>query len=361
MFIRRFKYLSPCLLYFGAITAFLSHGFAVWLPLIYAWVLIPALELFIRPDESNLSEAEEELAKRDKWYDYMLYLIVPLQAFALGLFLHNVSHIEQSWVDVTGKTAVMGLLCGTFGINVGHELGHRVHKGEQLLAKMLLLSSLYMHFFIEHNRGHHKRVATPEDPSSARYGEPLYFFLFRSVIFSYLSAWNIANREMEKKGLQRISLRNEMVQFHLVQILFLAAIVFFFGWFAAALFLVAATTGILLLETVNYIEHYGLQRKQIGDGKWERAMPEHSWNSNHVIGRVMLFELSRHSDHHYLASRKYQILRHHHHSPQMPTGYPGMMILSLIPPLWFRVMNKRIKNLQTAPPEQKHFSPATTS
>jgi alkane 1-monooxygenase len=361
MFIRRFKYLSPCLLYFGAITAFLSHGFAVWLPLIYAWVLIPALELFIRPDESNLSEAEEELAKRDKWYDYMLYLIVPLQAIALGLFLHNVSHIEQSWVDVTGKTAVMGLLCGTFGINVGHELGHRVNKGEQLLAKMLLLSSLYMHFFIEHNRGHHKRVATPEDPSSARYGEPLYFFLFRSVIFSYLSAWNIANREMEKKGLQRISLRNEMVQFHLVQILFLAAIVFFFGWFAAALFLVAATTGILLLETVNYIEHYGLQRKQIGDGKWERAMPEHSWNSNHVIGRVMLFELSRHSDHHYLASRKYQILRHHHHSPQMPTGYPGMMILSLIPPLWFRVMNKRIKNLQTAPPEQKHFSPATTS
>lgn len=346
MFIRRFKYLSPCLLYFGAIIAFLSNGFAVWLPLVYAWLIIPVLELFIKPNESNLSEAEEELAKRDEWYDYMLYLIVPLQAFALGLFLYNVSHVQQSSIDIAGKTAVMGLLCGTFGINVGHELGHRVNKSEQALAKMLLLSSLYMHFFIEHNRGHHKRVATPEDPSSARYGEPLYFFFFRSIVFSYMSAWEIANKEAQKKGYKKFSRRNEMVRFHLVQVLFIAAIAFVFGFFATALFLLAAIEGILLLETVNYIEHYGLQRKQIAEGKWERAMPEHSWNSNHVIGRVMLFELSRHSDHHYLASRKYQILRHHEDSPQMPTGYPGMMILSLIPPLWFRVMNGRIQALR---------------
>ena len=349
MFVRSFKYLSPCLLYFGAITAFLTHGFSVWLPLVYAWILIPALELFIKPDESNLSEAEEELARQSKWYDYMLYLIVPLQAFALGLFLYNVSHVEQPWPDIAGKTAVMGLLCGTFGINVGHELGHRVNKTEQFLAKALLLSSLYMHFFIEHNRGHHKRVATPDDPSSARYGESLYFFLARSIYFSYLSAWEIAARETEKKGFAIFSSHNEMLRFQLIQILFIAAIFFLFGWLPTLLFLLAAAEGILLLETVNYIEHYGLQRKQIAEGKWERAMPVHSWNSNHVIGRVMLFELSRHSDHHYLASRKYQILRHHQNSPQMPTGYPGMMILSLIPPLWFQVMNKRIKQLQQLP------------
>lgn len=340
--LRAFKYLSPCLLYFGAIVSFLTHGFVVWLPLVYAWVVVPVLELFIKPDNSNLSAAEEELAKQAKWYDYMLYGIVPLQFFALGLFLYNASRVQWPLTDVIGKTAVMGLLCGTFGINVGHELGHRVNKGEQLLAKMLLLTSLYMHFFIEHNRGHHKRVATPQDPSSARYGEPVYAFYFRSVVFSYLSAWSISINEAEKKGHKKFSLRNEMVQFHLIQLLFVAVVFSFFGWLAAVLFLAAALQGILLLETVNYIEHYGLQRKPVSEGKYERAMPAHSWNSNHVIGRVMLFELSRHSDHHYLASRKYQILRHHHDSPQMPTGYPGMMILSLLPPLWFWVMNRRV-------------------
>jgi alkane 1-monooxygenase len=339
--VRAFKYLSPCLLYFGAIIALLTQGFGVWLPLLYAWFLIPLLELFIRPDATNLSEAEEELAKRNRWYDYMLYLIVPLQYFALGLFLYNVTDTAQPWFDVFGKTMVMGLLCGTFGINVGHELGHRTANGEQLLAKLLLLTSLYMHFFIEHNRGHHKRVATPEDPSSARYGEGLYHFFFRSIVFSYFSAWKIAARDAEKQGHSAFSLQNEMIRFQLVQVLFVAAIFFVFGGPTTLLFLVAAVQGILLLETVNYIEHYGLQRRQIAEGKYERALPAHSWNSNHVIGRVMLFELSRHSDHHYLASRKYQVLRHHDNSPQMPTGYPGMMILATVPPLWFRVMNKR--------------------
>lgn len=343
--VRSFKYLSPCLLYFGSVTAFLTHGFGVWLPLIYAWVLIPLLELFLRPDDSNLSAGEEELAKQNKWYDYLLYLIVPLQYGALILFLFNVSFTPQSSVDVAGKTAVMGLLCGTFGINVGHELGHRVNKSEQALAKLLLLTSLYLHFFIEHNKGHHKRVATPEDPSSARYGETLYRFFVRSIFFSYLSAWTIAAKEAAKKGFRPLSLHNEMVQFQLMQLAFIGGIFIAFGGTATVLFLVAALQGILLLEAVNYIEHYGLQRRSLDEAKYERAMPEHSWNSNHIIGRVMLFELSRHSDHHYLASRKYQVLRHHDNSPQMPTGYPGMMILATVPPLWFRVMNRRIEKL----------------
>jgi alkane 1-monooxygenase len=203
-----------------------------------------------------------------------------------------------------------------------------------------------MHFFTEHNKGHHKRVATPEDPSSARYGEPVYIFYFRTIIFSYLSAWHIANDELKKKGKPVFSLQNEMIQFHLIQIAFVATIFLLFSWLVTIYFLAAAMIGILLLETVNYIEHYGLQSKPTGDGKYERAMPEHSWNSDHVIGRLMLFELSRHSDHHYLASRKYQVLRHHDNAPQMPTGYPGMMILSLLPPAWFYVMNRRIKKMK---------------
>jgi len=349
MKMKAYKYAAPFLLYAGSIQAFFSFSFAVWIPMLYAWVLIPLLELFIDADERNMDAAEEELARKDKLYDWFLYAVVPFKYFALGCFLYSVTYVEQSTIDIIGKTLVMGLLCGTFGINVGHELGHRVNKVEQTLAKLLLLSSLYMHFFIEHNKGHHKRVATAEDPSSARYGEWVYAFYFRSVVFSYLSAWEIANREVRKKGKPVLSLSNEMFQFHLVQILFVAAIAYFFGVITALLFIAAAINGILLLETVNYIEHYGLQRKQIGEGRYERAMPEHSWNSNHVIGRVMLFELSRHSDHHYLASRKYQVLRHHDNSPQMPTGYPGMMLLSLIPPAWFYVMNRRIREASLNP------------
>jgi alkane 1-monooxygenase len=345
MQVRVFKYLSPFITYLGALVAFGSHGWIVWLPLIYAWFIIPLLELFIPANESNLSEAEEELARKNKWYDYLLYLVVPCQYLALGIFLYDITYASNAGIDLAGKTMVMGLLCGVLGINVGHELGHRSNKLEQFMAKALLLTSMYMHFFIEHNKGHHKRVATPEDPSSARFGEVLYFFYVRSIVFSYLSAWTIASRDARKKGHRAFSLHNEMLRFQLIQLVFAGFIFFIFGWMTGLLYLAASLQGILLLETVNYIEHYGLERKPSGEGKYARAMPEHSWNSNHVIGRVMLFELSRHSDHHYLASRKYQILRHHDYSPQMPTGYPGMMLLSTIPPVWFYIMNRRIKKL----------------
>ena len=345
MRLRTFKYLSPFLLYYGAVGSFLNSGLVVWLPLIYGFFIIPVIELFMKGDDTNLSAAEEELARHDRTYDVLLYLVVAFQYFALAIYLYAISFQPQPPTDLIGKTLVMGLLCGVMGINVGHELGHRVNKVEQLLAKSLLLTSLYMHFYIEHNKGHHKRVATNEDPSSARYGESLYAFFGRTILFSYLSAWKIAGWDAEKKGRKKFSLHNQMLQFQLVQLAFFIIIFYFFGWLTAGLYCVAALVGILLLETVNYIEHYGLQRKMITEGKYERATPQHSWNSNHVIGRVMLFELSRHSDHHFLASRKYQILRHHQNSPQMPTGYPGMMLLALIPPVWFSVMNTRLEKV----------------
>jgi alkane 1-monooxygenase len=251
----------------------------------------------------------------------------------------------------------MGQLCGVFGINVGHELGHRIGKTEQTLAKSLLLTSLYMHFFIEHNKGHHKRVATPSDPSSARYNEPVYVFYFRSIIFSYLGAWRIAASECRKKNRPVLSLYNEMIRFSLIELAAIAAVFYFFGGLITMYFLIAASIGILLLETVNYIEHYGLSRKQLGEGRYERALPVHSWNSDHLVGRLMLFELSRHSDHHFMASRKYQVLRHHEAAPQMPTGYPGMMLLSLVPPAWFYVMNRRIRKFTDRSSELQGVSP----
>jgi alkane 1-monooxygenase len=348
MNIKAFKYLSPLTIYILAGISFTQQGWLTWGTMFYAWFIIPFTELFINPSEKNLDAAEEEMAKQDKVYDYMLYLIVVFQFAALFLFLSSMKAADLQWWEIAGRVFSMGLLCGTFGINVAHELGHRVTKFEQNLAKLLLLTSLYMHFFIEHNKGHHKNVATPEDPSSARYNEPVYTFYFRTIIFSYLSAWKIANDEMRKKGLSVLNLKNEMLQAHIIQIAFAALIFFVFTPLITLYFLGAAFIGILLLETVNYIEHYGLQRKQTAGGSYERAMPTHSWNSSHPLGRLMLFELSRHSDHHYLASRKYQILQHHNDAPQLPTGYPGSMLLALLPPAWFYVMNKKIKKMETA-------------
>ncbi len=346
--VRALKYVLPFVLFLAAAYAFQVQGWQVWIPMILVWVLIPSLELLIAPRAENLSAAEEEMAKQDRIYDYLLYLSVPVQYFMLYQFLVSMQDIELTTWERVGRIGAMGILCGSFGINVAHELGHRVNRFEQTLAKSLLLTSLYMHFFTEHNKGHHKRVATPEDPSSARYGEMIYTFWFRTVIMGYLSAWHIANEECRKKGRSVFSLHNEMIRFQLIQGAFAGLIYWFFGGWVLLYFLGAAGMGILLLETVNYIEHYGLQRRSTEEGKYERAMPEHSWNSDHMIGRLFLFELSRHSDHHYLASRKYQVLRHHDEAPQMPTGYPGMMLLSLLPPAWFAIMNRRIKKMAAA-------------
>lgn len=343
MSIRLFKYLSPATLYFIGLLAFTFHGWVIWLPIFYAWVLIPLLEIFLKPDKSNFTEAEKEIARHHKGYDYMLYIIVPFQYAILIYFLFSFQQDNLSATDIAGRIFSMGLLCGTFGINVGHELGHRVKTYERMLAKSLLATSLYMHFYIEHNKGHHKNVATQEDPSSARLNEPVYFFYFRTILFSYLSAWKIANEDCRKKNRNYISIHNEMIQAHIIQLLLVIVIFLFFGKTIALYFLIAAFIGILLLETVNYVEHYGLVRKKKENGLYERAMPWHSWNSNHPIGRIMLFELSRHSDHHYMASKKYQLLEHHDNAPQLPTGYPGSMLLSLLPMLWFKIMNPKVE------------------
>lgn len=361
-----FKYLSPLIFYSLNIYSFFGTGYICWAPLVHAFVFIPILELFIEKSEVNMTAAEEEMAKANKVYDWMLYLIVPMQFLALYVFLNRLQQPNLYWLDIAGHVVAMGLLCGIFGINVGHELGHRVNIWEQRMAKALLLSSLYMHFFIEHNKGHHKNVATPDDPASSRLNEPIYSFYFRTIWYSYLSAWQIANNEVKKKLNSTenftkngnsffnekikiiFSLKNEMLQTQIIQLLFVTLIGYIFGLNIMLYFIAAAFIGAMLLETVNYIEHYGLQRKRNESGNYERTLPIHSWNSDHVLGRLFLFELSRHSDHHYLTSRKYQILKSHENAPQLPTGYPGSMLLSLVPPLWFKVMNKRIEKLQTS-------------
>jgi len=308
-------------------------------------------ELFHSGKHTNLSEDEERAVLADPVFDVLLYLFVPIQWGLLALFLYRISLGGLATSQLLGYIATMGILCGVYGINVAHELGHRTKRWERDLARALLLSSLYMHFIIEHNRGHHRRVATPDDPASARYGETVYAFWFRSIVFSWRSAWHIEADRLRKGGERPFGAKNEMLHAVVLQGGLLLVIGAFAGANALMAFVAAAFIGILLLETVNYIEHYGLRRKLTATGSYGRVQHVHSWNSDHLIGRIMLFELTRHSDHHWKASKKYQSLASLEEAPQLPTGYPGTMVLSLVPPLFFRVVHPHLKQLAQDHPE----------
>ena len=338
---RKLKYAAAFTLPAIAFISLNQTGWLSFLAILYGFGLIPLLELLIAPKSENMQAAEEEVVKEDRFFDFLIYLIVHVQYALLAFFLYRVNQTTDT-ITLVGYIFSFGLMCGVLGINVAHELGHRAKKSEQNMAKALLLTSLYLHFFIEHNRGHHKNVSTQEDPATSRYNEPIYLFWPRSIIFGFISAWQLEAKRLKAKSISAFSLKNEMLQFQLIQATTLVVIGFTLGILPLIAFLGSALFGILLLETVNYIEHYGLSRQLQPSGLYERVKSTHSWNSNHILGRMMLFELSRHSDHHYIASRKYQILRHHDESPQMPTGYPGMMLLSLVPPLLFSVMNPKI-------------------
>ncbi len=346
MSFRFLKYTAVLIIPALTLFSFLGEGWWSFSTVIFTYLIVPAAEFLFPKDESNLDQDRSTRLSKTPVYDYLLYIMVPIQYGLLISFFLTLSADSLSTIEFLGKSMSMGVSCGVLGINVAHELGHRKGGLERFLAKSLLLTSLYMHFIIEHNRGHHKYVSTPRDPASARKGEWVQFFWFRSMIMSYLSAWKLEADRLRKSGLSIISFKNEMLRFQVFQTLLLIMIFWVFGAWVLVGFLIAAGVGIIQLETVNYIEHYALQRKETGENRYERVQPWHSWNSNHLVGRMMLFELSRHSDHHYLASKKYQLLDHHDGSPQMPTGYPGMMLLSLLPPLWFSVMHKRLNAIQ---------------
>lgn len=339
--LKAFKYLIIYLVPTVFLISILSKSNWSFFALFFVFGAIPLVELFTTGTEENFSPEEEKEENKNKIYDYIIWGLVPFQYVIVYYFLVNIGDPTISLLTKVGMTSALGLSCSILGINIAHELGHRNTKHEQFMSKALLLTSLYLHFFIEHNKGHHKNVSTDDDPASSRYGETLYAFYFRSVWTGWLSAWKIETNRLEVKQQSFWSIHNQMIRYQIVQFSFLLIIFLQFGLETMLYFIVAATIGFLLLESVNYIEHYGLRRKPKGNS-YERTLPIHSWNSNHTIGRFLLMELSRHSDHHYMASRKYQILRHFDESPQMPTGYPGMVLLAFFPPLWFKVMNKKV-------------------
>lgn len=323
------------------------NGYWVFFAPVVAFIFIPLAEQIIPGSKKNYAPEVENSKSSNSFFDFLLYLNVPIQYGLLVYFLYLVAYVDLTSIELTGKTISMGISCGILGINVAHELGHRTNKYEQGLAKSLLLTSMYMHFFIEHNRGHHKNIGTPIDPASSRLNEPVYVFWFRSIFGSYFSALNLEKLRLVRMEINAWSLKNEMIRFGIFQILFITVIAIIFGPVTLLYFLLAAAIGILLLETVNYIEHYGLQRIEIEPGLYEKVKPTHSWNSEHILGRLMLYELTRHSDHHFKANRKFQVLRYFEESPQLPLGYPASLIVALVPPLWFSIMNPRIKKINS--------------
>lgn len=327
--------------------SFIFSGWITFLPLIYVFGIVPISDLFIAIDANNFDKEQEEIEKNNKLYSYILYFSLPIQVAFLVWFLFVVQTTETHTLDLIGRISAMGIMCGVIGINVGHELGHRQNRFEQLLGEILLLTSLETHFLPYHNGGHHFKVATKEDAATARKNEPLYIFWIRSQFMSYIDAWKLENKRLQTSERSWFHIQNRMVVYTTLHILLLVNIYFFFGLAVLFYFLTAAIMGILLLETVNYIEHYGLLRQKNKFGRYERVKHTHSWNSNHIVGKLVLFNLSRHSDHHYNGSKHYQILKSLPESPQMPTGYPGMMLLSLIPPLWFKLMNKKLQEIQS--------------
>ncbi len=338
------KYLAAYSIPLTAVLALTAQGLWSYSTLIFAFVIIPILEPFLPKSRDNLTNEEKAERVKARIYDWMLYLNIPFLYGVVFTYLHLLNTADLTSSELTGLTLSCGIVVGTCGINVGHELGHRKSKVHRLMAKILLLPALYQHFFIEHNRGHHKHVATERDPASAPKGEILYIFWLRSLLGSYISAWNLEQERLQKEGKPFWSTANEMIWFHIVQLSYLVMVYYTFGSVGLMGAIGIGFIGILLLETINYVEHYGLRRQKLASGRYERVQPHHSWNANYELGRIILYELTRHSDHHFLANKEYQLLDHHDEAPELPLGYPASMLLAMVPPLWFKVMHRALPN-----------------
>ena len=337
------KYLMS---YSIALMAFIGislGGFYNYLAVVFTFIFIPILETIVKKSDEEYTEEEKKSRLLDPFFDLLLYLNIPI---VFGIFFFSLDKLAftSSVSDIIGIILSASIVMATNGINVGHELGHRKSIIARTCSKLLYLPCQYMHFYIEHNFGHHINVATPEDPATARYKQTLYSFWITSVVRTYVSAWKIQLKLLKVSKRNFFSIKNDMVFYTLFQITFLAFVYYNFGLYLTLLSILMSVISFLFLETINYVEHYGLLRKKEPSGRYERVKPHHSWNSNHTIGRIVLYELTRHSDHHFKSSKKYQVLESLDDCPHLPYGYPTSILLSFIPPLWFSIMNPLVKN-----------------
>jgi alkane 1-monooxygenase len=305
------------------------------------FAVFPLLDLMVGLDASNPPDSVIKWLEQDRYYRWCTYAFLPLQYAGLIFACWMWSHGGLSALEEIGLALTVAMVAGV-AINTAHELGHKRASSERWLSKVALAQTGYGHFFVEHNRGHHVRVATPEDPASSRMGESFYEFLPRTVIGSLRSALEIEREHLERDGHRFWSIRNDVFNAWSMTFVLFAGLVLAFGVVVLPYLLIQAAIGFSLLEVVNYLEHYGLLRQTREDGRYERTMPEHSWNSNNVASNVLLYHLQRHSDHHANPLRRYQSLRHFDEAPQLPTGYAGMIVAAAIPPLWRRIMDRRL-------------------
>lgn len=336
------KYLWAYSIPIVGITGIYLQGIWSYFLVVFVFILIPILERILPLNEANYSEEEKAKRLKDKLYDWLLYLNILIVYGSLFFTLKIVQTTSLERYELVGIVLSLGIILGSNGINVAHELGHRKKLYERILGKILLVPSHYTHFFIEHNHGHHLDVSTPDDPSTAKYNQNLYSFWWQSVSGTYRKAWKIQNKLNKIHKTPLFSVKNDMLWFSIIQVIYLLSVFLCFNFKVVVVAFLSGIVGFLLLETINYIEHYGLKREKLPSGRYERVSEKHSWNSNHILGRIILYELTRHSDHHYKSTKEYQILECHEDSPQLPFGYPTSMVLSFIPPLWYSIMNKRI-------------------
>jgi alkane 1-monooxygenase len=336
------------------ITGFYLDGYWNFLAILFSFLLMPVLDQSLGIDTSNVSETDAKVKGEEFYYRFVTYVWTYFQLAFLfwGCYAVTTGRLGEFW-EWAAFTLSFSLVTGGIGITVAHELGHKKSLLERTYGKLLLMTVCYMHFYIEHNRGHHVHVATPEDPATAKKNENFYQFWFRSVFQGYAHAWRIERESLQRKNQSIWSLNNEMIRFALLPILFCGILTVLFSilqqrftWEVPVFFFSQSILAFTLLELVNYVEHYGIQRKEISPGKYERVNPLHSWNASHLLSNFFLFQLQRHSDHHAYAYKRYQVLNHYDQSPQLPFGYPTMILLAMIPPVWFGLMNRRLEHWQ---------------
>lgn len=337
---------------FLAVGLWTLTGWGVWFwigPIVVLGV-VPAIDLAVGLDRSNPPDDAIEALEKDRYYRWITYLFLPVQyaGFVAAMYLiargAPFGPGDLSVADKVGLALTIGTI-GGIGINTAHELGHKREANERWLSKIALAQSFYGHFYIEHNRGHHVRVATPEDPASSRLGETFYAFWPRTVSGSLRSAWRLEKKRFARKQQHPFRIGNDVLNAWLMSAVLFGGLVAWLGVGILPYLVLQAVVGFSLLEVVNYMEHYGMLRQKVGVGerqRYERVDPSHSWNSNNIATNVLLYHLQRHSDHHANPTRRYQTLRDFEESPALPTGYAGMIVLALLPPVYRRVMDHRV-------------------
>ncbi len=316
----------------------------LFLPLLLNYVLAPIADIAMGADHNNPPEEVVPQLDQDRYYRYLTYAIVPLHFVTLIGVAAYAGTKGLSLAGTLGLAAMAGLAAG-LAINTAHEMGHKNTKIERTLAKIALAVPAYGHFSIDHNRGHHRDVSTPADPASARMGESYYRFVLRELPDVIRRAWGIEKERLNNRGKSEWHPDNQILQSHAISLAIVAGLVIAFGWIMLPFMLIHNFVAWLQLSSANYIEHYGLLRSTDENGRVERCAPHHSWNCNRLFSNLALFHLERHSDHHAYPLRRYQSLRHYEDVPQLPTGYFGCYLLAYVPPLWFKVMDKRLLEL----------------